>query len=105
MKTKLLIIVSTFVGTTLFWGLAVAVVFAFFGEKRDVSFAPGPGQWGYSAIVTARNGESHPVTFTAVEILTNTISADTPEVVLLERQLPPGGELWLAVKKKTSGLK
>ena len=100
MKTKLLIIVSTFVGTTLFWVLAVAVVFRFFAETMDVSVAHPRGLWGYSAIVTARNGDSHPVTFSAVEMLTNAISADTPEVVLLERQLPPGGELWLAVKKK-----
>jgi hypothetical protein len=101
MKTKLLVIILTFVGTTLFWCLVVFCTFHFFGREMDVSFAGGPNQWGYSAIVTPRNRESNPVKFTVVEMLTNEISAHTPEIVLLEREVPPAGGVVDRCQKET----
>jgi hypothetical protein len=105
MKTKLTIIAVTFLATTLFWCLAIGGFFWCLPDKGGVSFIGDAQQRGFSTMMSARNTESHPVTFTVVEVGTNTASADAPQAVLLERQLPPAGELWIGVRKTKAGAK
>ena len=102
MKTKLIIIGLTFLGTTLFWCLVIVCTFWFLGDKSGVSFVEDARQKGYCAMMAAWNDEPRPVTFTVAELPTNAISV-TPEVVLLERQLPPAGKFWVGIKKKKVG--
>jgi hypothetical protein len=105
MKPKLKIIAVTFVATTLFWCLAILGFFWCLPERGGVNFIDDAQRRGFYAMMSARNTESQPVTFTVAELVTDTTSADTPRPVLLERQLPPAGELWIGIKKSKTGSK
>jgi hypothetical protein len=99
MKAKLKISVATFVATTGFWGLAIFVFFWCLPDRSDVNFIEDAQRRGFYAMMSARNSESQPMSFTVAELRTNATSADTPQAILLERQLPPAGELWIGIKK------
>jgi hypothetical protein len=102
-KTKLTIIAVTFLATTAFWCLAIICFFWCCSDKGAVSFIEDAQGKGFSTMMSARNTESQQVTFTVVELGTNAGSARGPQTVLLERQLPPAGELWIGVRKAKAG--
>ncbi len=99
MKSKLKIIGATFVGTSAFWCLAIVGFSWFLPNNSGISFIEDAQRRGFSAVMSARNTESQPVTFAVAELRTNAVSAGTSQVVLLERQLPPAGELWIGIRK------
>lgn len=105
MKAKLKIIAATFIGTTAFWCLAIVGVFWCLPDNSGMSFIEDAQRRGFSALMSARNTESQPVTFTVAESRTNAITADASQVVLLERELPPAGELWIGIRKTKTELK
>jgi len=98
-KTKLKTIAATFVATTVFWCFAILGVFWWLSHENGDDFIEDAQKRGFYEMMMARNTESQPVTFTVAELPTNTASADTPQLVLLERQVPPAGELWIGIKK------
>jgi hypothetical protein len=100
MKTKLKIILVTFVATTVFWCL-VAVGFFWFASEQSsgVSFIEDAHRRGFVAMMRAANSESQPVTFVVEELRTNAMSAAASHVVLLERKLKPSGEFWVGIRK------
>ena len=99
MKTKLKTIVITFIATTVFWCSVIVGCFWLLPKSTGVSFIEVAQRRGFVGMMSARNAESQPVTFTVEELRTNTASADASPIVLLERQLPPAGEFWIGIKK------
>ena len=100
MKTKLKTIIVTFLATTAFWCLVIVGTF-WLGSRQNtgVSFIQDAQQRGFIGIISARNPEAQAVTFTVEELRTNSTRADTSQVVLLERQVPPSGEFWVGIRK------
>ncbi len=104
MKAKLKIIAVTFVVTTVFWCLVIIGFLWLPSEDSGVSFIEDAARRGFVNMMSARNTESKSVTFTVAELPPNATNADSPQTVLLERQLPPSGEFWIGIKKtKTEG--
>lgn len=102
MKTKVRIIIVTFVATTVFWCLAIVGFIWSSTRNAGVDVVEDARQRGFVAIVKASNTESRQVTFSVEELRDGKPSADGSQVVLLERQLPPSGEFWVAIKKTAS---
>ena len=99
MNTKIKTIILTFLATTIFWCLAIVCAFSLGAPKPHTTFIQDAVSRGFRTMFSARNTESQPLTFTIVELRTNTPSANEPEIVLLERQLPPRGEFWIGIKE------
>ena len=99
-KIKLKIIIITFLATTVFWCLVIVGVF-WLGPRQNsgVSIIQDAQQRGFVGMMSARNPDSQPVTFTVEELRTNVTRADTSQVILLERQVPPSGEFWVGIRK------
>ena len=102
MKSKLKIIIITFLATTAFWCLAVVGFFwwASSDQSTGVTFMEDARKRGFVAVMKTRNAETQPVTFTVEEVCTNATgmdTSDTSRVVLLERQLPPSGEFSIGI--------
>ena len=102
MKTKLKIIIVTFLATTAFWCLVAFALFWLPPPKSGVDVLEGARQRGFIAVLSARNSESQPVTFTFEELYTNKPNATDAQVVLLERQLPPSSKLRIGIRKTAS---
>ena len=105
MKPRIKTIILTFIATTVFWCLVVASTFWLFGHKSGVSLVEDATSRGFVAMMSARNFESQPVTFTVSELHANTTSANEGQVVLLERQVPPSGEFWIGITKAKADIK
>ena len=99
MKTKLKVIALTFAATTVFWCLAIAGFLWLAPGSTDRCIHLEAADRGFLTVMSARNIESQPVTFTVAEFQTNAASTDLLQNVLLERQLPPSGELWVGIKR------
>jgi hypothetical protein len=100
MKTKLKIIIVTFVATTVFWCLVVVGLFWLGSEQSSgVSFIEDARGRGFVAMMRAANEESQPVTFVVEELRTNATGAAASKAVLLERELTPSGEFWVGIRK------
>lgn len=104
MKSKLKIVVVTFLATTVFWGLFLVGLFWWgtHGHGTEVSWIDDAVSHGYLNLMRVWNDETQPVTFTVAEIRTNTTGTNTLEAILLERQLQPSGEFWVGIKKNKS---
>src|SRR2546429_1363352 len=97
---KLKIVIITFLSTTAFWCAAIVGVFWLGArEVTSVGVIEDPQRKGFMGIIWARNTETRPVTFTVEELRTNFTLADTSRGILIERQLPPSGEFWVAIRK------
>jgi hypothetical protein len=99
MNMRFKIILLTFLGTTGFWFVTIIGLFWLLPRNTEVSFSDDSRHKGFCALLTARNTDAQPVTFTVAELQTNAVNASRPEAVLLERQLPPSGELRVGIKK------
>ena len=101
MKSKLKIIIATFLATTAFWCLLIF----WLGQSRQsgISFIDDARQRGFVGMMSARNVESQSVIFTVEELRTNMTRTDTSRVVLLQRLLPPSGEFWVGIRKTETG--
>jgi hypothetical protein len=88
---------SDLYATTAFWCLAIIVIVLCFGKESNV----GSLTEGFSDL----NTESQPVTFMVAEMPTNGFSSYKPEIVLLERELPPQGMFWIDIKQTKPGNK
>jgi hypothetical protein len=100
MKTKLKIIIVTFVATTVFWCLVVVGFFWFASEQSSgVSFIEDAHRRGFVVMMRAANEESQPVTFVVEELSTNATIAVALPVILLEWELTPSGEFWVGIRK------
>jgi hypothetical protein len=104
MKSKLKIVIITFTGTTAFWCLVIISFFWWTSsfQRTGVSFPEDARLRGYFGMMRAWNADKQPVTFTVEEVRTNTTGIDTSRVALLERKLPPSGELWIGIRKEMS---
>ena len=101
MKSLLKTILVTFLATTAFWILAILGFLWVSSDNSGVAFVEDARQSGFIAMLRATNTETHPVTF-SIEELHTTLSATESAVILLERHLPPSGELWVGIKKAKS---
>jgi len=102
MKTKVKIIIVTFLATTAFWCLAVVAFFWLPPRKSGVDVVEDARQRGFIAVLRAWNTESRPVTFRVEELYTNKPGATDSQVVLLERQVPPSSEFRVGIRKTAS---
>jgi len=102
MKSRLKIIIVTSVATTAFWCLLLVGLFWWASDSQTagVSFIEDAAKHGYFNMMRAWNDGKQSATFTVAEIRTNATGTNTSQVVLLERQLPPSGEFWIAIKKE-----
>jgi hypothetical protein len=102
MKSRLKIIIVTFVATTAFWCLVIVGLFwwASLVETAGVSPIQDAANYGYFNVMRAWNDGKRSVKFTVAEFRTNAPGTNASEVVLLERQLPPSGDLWVGIKKE-----
>ena len=106
MKTKLKIVIVTFIATTVFWCLVAVGLFWFASERGSgVNFIEDAHRRGFVAMLRAANVESQPVTFVVEELRTNAASAAASQVVLLERELTPSGEFWVGIRKRKTETK
>jgi len=98
---KLKVIIVTFVATTAFWCLVIAGFFWWARTRPSVTFTiwNDAQKFGYYSMMQASNGESKAVTFSVAELRTNLPMTATSQVILLERRLPPSGELWIGMKQ------
>jgi hypothetical protein len=99
MKSKLKIIIVTSVATTAFWCLFVVGLFwwASFSQTAGANFIEDAANHGCN-VMRAWNDGKKSVKFTVSEIL-NATNTNFSQVVLLERQVPPSGDLWIGIKK------
>jgi len=102
MKSRLKLIIVTFVATTAFWCLVIVGLFWWgsLNETAGVNFVEDSATRGYLSLMRAWNDGKQPVKFTVEEFRTNAPGMKGSEVVLLERQLPPSGDLWVGIKKE-----
>src|SRR5467141_2493788 len=91
--------IVTFTATTAFWCLAIVAFVCLSQRNAGVDLGADARQRGFIAMLRALNTESQPVTFVVEELRGNKTSTNTSQVVLLERQLPPAGELCVGIKK------
>jgi len=99
-KTKLKIIIITFLATTAFWCLVIVGVFSLGSSQNSgVGVVQDAQQRGFVGMMSILNPDSQPVTFTVEELRTNVTRADTSQVILLERQVPPSGGFWVGIRK------
>jgi hypothetical protein len=104
---KIKIIILTFAATTAFWCLAIAGFFWWLTTRPSVTTSVwmDAQKFGYYSMMQATNDQSQAVTFVVSEIRTNLPLTATSEVILLERRLPPSGELWIGMKEKNTETK
>ncbi|HTA29952.1 MAG TPA: hypothetical protein VK731_05685 [Candidatus Cybelea sp.] len=101
MKSRLKIIIVTFVATTTFWCLVIVGLFWWSSHSGTAAAnsVEDSASRGYLSLMRAWNDGKQPVKFTVEEFRTNTPGSNSSPVVLLERQLPPSGDLWIGIKK------
>ena len=104
---KLKVIIVTFVATTAFWCLVIAGFFWWATTRPSVTTTiwNDAQKFGYYSMMRASNGESRAATFIVAEISTNLPMTATSQVILLERRIPPSGELWIGMKQTNTQTK